>query len=330
MCYNMNMRICDELKSASVAIMGMCKNAGKTTVLNSILQGMGDFCMGLTSIGRDGEETDVATATPKPRLYVKSGTVFATAQTLLKYCDTTLEVLDTSGIYTSLGEVILLKAKSDGNIQIAGPSTVEGLIKIHSLMKQYGADKCFFDGAISRKSLSVPSLCDETVLCSGASYSRSMSATVNDTAYFAQLFTLDIANTKPVHKDKYALSFLSEEIKTDSQDAVRQALQIHGAVKEISVNGAVTDSFITMLLTSGVRDCTLTAEDPSRLLMSHSLFQKCTVRNIKLQVLSRSDLRAIAINPFSAYGAGYDANAFYDLMCKAAEPLKIPVFDVMR
>ena len=65
----------------TMSIVGMCKNAGKTTMLNWMLhhdrlQGT----LGLTSIGRDGESTDVVTGTEKPGIFVREGTLIATAK----------------------------------------------------------------------------------------------------------------------------------------------------------------------------------------------------------------------------------------------------------
>jgi len=74
----------DKLKSdldqvRTMSIVGMCKNAGKTTVLNWILSEVQrGKCMALTSIGRDGESTDVVTGTEKPSIFVPSGTLIAT------------------------------------------------------------------------------------------------------------------------------------------------------------------------------------------------------------------------------------------------------------
>ena len=55
----------------SMSIVGMCKNAGKTTMLNWLLAHTGRRqILGLTSIGRDGESTDVVTGTEKPSIFV--------------------------------------------------------------------------------------------------------------------------------------------------------------------------------------------------------------------------------------------------------------------
>ena len=46
-------------KYDSISIIGMNKNVGKTTTLNHIFkEARGKISLGLTSIGRDGEEMD--------------------------------------------------------------------------------------------------------------------------------------------------------------------------------------------------------------------------------------------------------------------------------
>ena len=99
----------------TMSIVGMCKNAGKTTVLNWILQNTGrERVLGLTSIGRDGESTDVVTGTEKPSIFVPEGTLIATAKDMLRLGDVTKEIMATTGIPTPLGEVVVMRARSDG------------------------------------------------------------------------------------------------------------------------------------------------------------------------------------------------------------------------
>jgi len=77
-------------ETKTMSIVGMCKNAGKTTMLNWMLTG-GHLrgTLGLTSIGRDGESTDVVTGTEKPGIFVKEGTLIATAKDMLRLGDVT-------------------------------------------------------------------------------------------------------------------------------------------------------------------------------------------------------------------------------------------------
>ena len=66
---------------SSISVVGLCKNAGKTTVLNRIIaETAGDGKVtAVTSVGRDGERTDVVTNTDKPGVWLSSGMLFATA-----------------------------------------------------------------------------------------------------------------------------------------------------------------------------------------------------------------------------------------------------------
>lgn len=98
----------------SVSLIGMCKNAGKTTTLNQLIAELkrNGVSFGATSVGRDGESTDLVTNTVKPGIFVYKGTIVATAADLLKYCDTTREILCSTGIYTPMGEIIIFRART--------------------------------------------------------------------------------------------------------------------------------------------------------------------------------------------------------------------------
>ena len=182
----------------TMSIVGMCKNAGKTTMLNWMLhhdrlQGT----LGLTSIGRDGESTDVVTGTEKPGIFVREGTLIATAKDMLRLGDTTLEIMETTGIPTPLGEVVIFRARSDGNVQLAGPSITTQLKEVSRLFFEMGADKSIIDGALGRKSLGARAVAEGVILCTGASYHMSIDKVVADTAHVYRLMNLPKAETMP-------------------------------------------------------------------------------------------------------------------------------------
>lgn len=108
----------------SLSIIGMCKNAGKTTVLNKLIAELNESSvrLGLTSIGRDGESTDLVTRTAKPGIYVYEGTLVATAVDMFRLSDITREIIYSTGWPTPMGEVAVVRARSDGSVQLAGPS----------------------------------------------------------------------------------------------------------------------------------------------------------------------------------------------------------------
>ena len=175
----------------TMSIVGMCKNAGKTTMLNWLLeQGRLPGVLGLTSIGRDGESTDIVTGTEKPGIFVREGTLIATAQDMLRLGDITKEILMTTGIPTPLGEVVIVRARSAGHVQLAGPSITTQLKTVSREFFELGADVSIIDGALGRKSLGARAVAEGVILCTGASYDMNMDKVVADTAHIYHLMNL--------------------------------------------------------------------------------------------------------------------------------------------
>ena len=185
-------------ETKTMSIVGMCKNAGKTTMLNWLLTG-GHLrgTLGLTSIGRDGESTDVVTGTEKPGIFVREGTLIATAKDMLRLGDVTKEILMTTGIPTPLGEVVILRARSAGYVQLAGPSITTQLKAVSQYFFDLGADRSVIDGALGRKSLGARAVAEGVILCTGASYHMSMDKVIADTAHIYRLMNLPKAQTLP-------------------------------------------------------------------------------------------------------------------------------------
>ena len=183
-------------ETKTMSIVGMCKNAGKTTMLNWLLTG-GHLrgTLGLTSIGRDGESTDVVTGTEKPGIFVKEGTMIATAKDMLRLGDVTKEILMTTGIPTPLGEVVILRARSAGYVQLAGPSITTQLKDVSRYFFDLGADRSVIDGALGRKSLGARAVAEGVILCTGASYHMSMDKVIADTAHIAALLPGALTDT---------------------------------------------------------------------------------------------------------------------------------------
>ena len=208
----------------TMSIVGMCKNAGKTTMLNWMLHhDRLRGTLGLTSIGRDGESTDVVTGTEKPGIFVREGTLIATARDMLRLGDVTTEILATTGIPTPLGEVVILRARSAGNVQLAGPSITSQLREV---------SRMFFE--LGRKSLGARAVAEGVVLCTGASYHMSMEKVVADTANIYRIMNLPKAATLP----------------PEAEEGLEKCLKEHG---EALAPGALTDSMVVPLLRSGFR-----------------------------------------------------------------------------
>lgn len=292
----------------SMSIVGMCKNAGKTTMLNWLLANTGRRqILGLTSIGRDGESTDVVTGTEKPSIFVPAGTLIATAKDMLRLGDVTKEILITTGIPTPLGEVVVMRARSDGYVQLAGPSITAQLREVSRMFFELGATQSIIDGALGRKSLGARNVADGIVLCTGASYNMSMDKVIEDTANFCRLMDLPKADTLP----------------PEATDGLEACLKEHG---EAYIAGALTDTMVIPLLRSGLlRSSRLVVADPSKVLLKPDTLDKLAVRDVTLQTKDAAQTLCVTVNPVSAYGWKFDKDEFIDRM---RQSVKVPVINV--
>lgn len=316
----------------ALSIIGMCKNAGKTTVLNRLIRDWPKEggVLALTSIGRDGERTDLVTNTHKPEIYVKEGALVATAEGLLRHCDVTMEIIDTTGIPTPLGRVVLVRALSDGAVQLGGPSMNDQLSMLNTMFFHHGAGMVVIDGAISRKSLCAPAVSEATILCTGASYSPSMAAAVEDTGYAAGLLTLEKSlmwNSVP--ESRVTLTDGRESLPAAGEGGLIEAVRRFDGIKGIFFKGALTDSVIRPLLTAQRRldGIELTVEDASKLLIKRDAYQKLILKGADIRVFTKTRLLMVAVNPVSAYGTDFDRVSFKRAVEMA---VNVPVINVME
>lgn len=334
----------DELRGLhSLAIIGMEKNAGKTTVLNRILEEArqgGDLPrpLAITSIGRDGEEKDVVTSTKKPKIYVESGTLVATASSFLSRCHLTKEILASTDVRTPLGEVVLFRAISDGFVEIAGPSSVEGVRSIKEAFLAIDPG-CFYivDGAISRKSTAGHFLTEGAVLCAGASLDPSMRVVLKKTAAMVEQFQLPAAPKmfSKVFSETQAKAAICEEgelLEVEGDLAFTMASEIANKLTEKSeallLRGVVTESFFKSLLQKvSLKGVQVVIEDATRLFISAGYIDLLKRQGVVLEVLQPIELRAVCLNPFSPRGADFEADVFQREMKKM---IPIPVYDVGR
>ena len=319
----------------SVSLIGMCKNAGKTTVLNQIIreETQNATKLALTSIGRDGESKDLVTGTAKPGIYVPEGTLIATAdQMALRFCDVTKEILDTTDMSTPLGRVVLLRAMSDGNVQLAGPSMTGQLAQLRERFFALGADKVLIDGALSRKSLCGRHVSEATILCTGASYHKNLQKVVEDTAYYCRILTLpetaDPAIRALSDSEDRGITVLTPDGSVPLTQTLEETLRKQAA-KAVFFGGALTDLAVKPLLMSSIplQNLQFVVRDSSKILLKADSFERLLRRGVRLQVIDSVNLVALTVNPFSAYGFHFDGRELKERMAQAVQ---LPVFDVME
>lgn len=309
----------------SVSLIGMCKNAGKTTVLNRLIPVMADGrTLAMTSIGMDGEATDTVFGTGKPRITARRGMLVATAEGLLPLCGATRRILEVTDYHTPLGRVVIFLCESDGLVQIAGPSMRDQMGELVRLLESMGAGAVIVDGAINRRAVAVPAVARSAILCTGAAYSSSMAETVQDTRHVAGLLRLPPPEfTHPAGGARISLALGKDDfIGLEEPDG---AVMRRMKPKSVFIRGAVTDAVMAPLLASGVKNVELAVGDSGSLLISSAVGRRMENLGWHAAAQRRTQLLMVAANPTSPFGRGYDKNEFLDAL-RAALP--VPVVDV--
>ncbi len=310
-------------------MLGMCKNAGKTTALCRLIREFGktdEEPLALTSIGRDGESRDLVTGTEKPPIFMYEGMLAATAKELLPLSDVSREILAATGLYTSLGEVVIFRARSDGFVQLAGPGIVEHLEPLKEMLGSFGAGRILIDGALSRRSPAAAARGGAIVLSTGASLDRDMDTVVAETAYAAELLSLPKREAPGAAKGRLTLFHAD-----GSAEAAGSLTALpRGAGEEILLaEGAFSETQARELLLgrTGKEGLTLLARDAACLMLKRETCEALKLRGMRFALQETARLAAVTVNPVSAGGWRFPEEEFREKIRKA---VRVPVMNVMK
>ena len=333
-------------KYKTVSIVGMAKNAGKTTALNFLIEEAYDegISLGITSTGRDGETVDLVTETEKPKVYLYEDTIVSVPSQLFDLAEAGLEILSTTKYRTSLGQLYLCRVKDAGYVQIAGPVAAMDTRRMTEEMLGLGVDLVLIDGAIDRKSVAAPESSDAVILSTGAVLSRDIKKVVRDTVHVVELYTLPELEKSPLRdiieekKNEEKILVIKEKdgelfsetlnLKTGlgSGRYINEALD--DDVKYVYLPGALTGSVISDIDPSKYKEVGFIMKDPTRIFMDAILWKQMRKRGLDIKVLNNIEVCAVTVNPFSPEGYSFDSNSLSGLLQEALPG--IPVVDVRK
>ncbi|MDP2006078.1 MAG: hypothetical protein Q8K45_10420 [Rubrivivax sp.] len=325
----------------TVAVMGMAKNTGKTVALNHLLdQAAADgVSVGLTSIGRDGEERDAVFNFPKPPVTVWPGTVVATARGTLQRARLRHKLIDATGVDSPMGEIVLIKALEGGDMEVAGASRSLDQRRVIRLLRQCGAELVFLDGALGRSQHASPAIADGVVLATGAALGGGMGDVQRKTrerlallglpqadaataARCASLF--DGAGVALWGRDGQPL-FSAEIASLNASGALLAFADAHAeahadiGIATVACTGAVGRSLWRAFETLAARHpgLTVVVADGTRLFVDSSDLGALARLGARLVALRPIRIAGISLNPFSPLGGHFDAAAFTAAMREA-------------
>ena len=142
------------LNYKTLSIVGLEKNTGKTECMNYVIKQLKNrnIKFAITSIGIDGESTDLVTNTQKPEIELFENTIFVTSEMHYKQRKILSEVMDVGSERTSLGRLVTARTLSRGKVILSGPSNTSLLKQYLQKRESFGVGLFIVDGALSRLS----------------------------------------------------------------------------------------------------------------------------------------------------------------------------------
>ncbi|MBO4725128.1 MAG: hypothetical protein J5622_01340 [Firmicutes bacterium] len=325
-------------KYKTVSIVGMSKNAGKTTALNYFLEEAMDegMILGITSTGRDGESTDLVTNTEKPRVFLETDTIVSVPRELYDLAEAGLEILRMTKYPTALGDLMLCRVADSGYVQIAGPLTTQAHKEMCKDMFDLGAELVLIDGAIDRKSIAAPETSDAIILSTGATISRSMKKVAEETAHIVNLYRLPILGDEKLREELrdcdagISLVKKGEVHPLDLKTGLSAGRYIDSAIDEdteyIYVPGALTDSVLADISPAKLKKIPLVLKDPTKIFISSINWGRLCKRGLMPCVLDNIKVAAVTVNPYAPQGYVFDHRALLETVQEAIPD--VPVIDV--
>ncbi len=330
-------------KYRTLSIVGMAKNAGKTTALNFLIEEAMDegITLGITSTGRDGETQDLVTGTEKPRVYLDQGTLVSVPSQLYNLADAGLEIVKRTPYSTAIGELLICRVQDAGYVQIAGPVINAETKKLCRDMFELGCDLIMIDGAIDRKSIASPDTSDAIILSTGAVLSRSMKKVVEETAHIVQLYSIPEFEGEPevtefIRNDNFehiiAFNDKGEGKRLDLLTGLGAARYIDDAIEDdtkyIFIPGAFTNSVVADISNKHLKQVEFILKDPTKIFMNIMDWGQLRKRGFKVRVIKNIEIAAITVNPWAPQGYTFDSDLLIDSM-KALLP-DMPIIDVRK
>jgi len=323
-----------------VSIVGMAKNAGKTTTLNYLIEEAMDegIVLGITSTGRDGETTDLVTGTEKPKVYLDEGTIVSVPVQLYELSSAGLEILRMTQYSTALGQLMLCRVAESGYVQIAGPVNTADHKKMCGEMMELGAQLILIDGAVDRRSIAAPATSDAIILATGAVLSRNLKKVVEETIHIVRLYqtkrlpegSLRDKITAGASEDKIMVINHGEPQFLDLLTGLAAGKYLDEVIgKEtecVYIPGALTKGVIGDIHPSKFKDVLFVLKDPTKVFVDAVSWQQLLKKGLRVMVLENIHIAAITVNPYAPSGYSFAHGELRAVMQEAAGD--IPVMDV--
>jgi hypothetical protein len=324
--------------------VGLAKNTGKTVALGAILRELekDGRRVGVTSVGRDGEERDVIDIRiEKPPVRLAAGSLVASTDSLMRESGVQFELLEDTSIRTPLGTVQIARLLQAGTIEVAGPSAAEDVRAVSQQMLAHGAEQVLIDGAIDRRAASSPAVSDGLIMSTGAALGEDIEQVVNQTRAAVELVNLPIVEDRWLNTLAHART---EDVLIDrhgepvvlpfgfalsaGEQGIARVLRENAGARGLLVQGALCEPFLQGLaraLKGSQLD--VVVRDTTRVFLSDRPLQFYRGHGLNILALQRVNLLAITVNPIAPGAHSFDSERLVGMLEQAIPG--VPVLDVL-
>jgi hypothetical protein len=342
-----------------LALVGLAKNTGKTETLAALLRELHDEGrrVGVSSVGRDGEERDVIDSRiEKPRVQLVTGSLVATTDGLLSASGILHEIVQSTNVRTPLGRVLIARMRDPGAIEVAGPSAAQDVRMVSDAMLGHGAEQVLIDGAIDRRAASSPAVTDGLVMSTGAVLGTELdevAARTRDAVEVIRLPELEDARLRSIAEGEYlagaaargeshgASTLVDEDYETvelaprfvlsGDDERIAAALRASPSARWLVVRGALPESFLQGLLRAKrarARELVLVVGDSTRVFLSERGPGWYRRQGLQIQTLRTIALEAITVNPVAPQSHSFDSRQLRARLCEVIAD--VPIVDVLH
>ena len=152
-----------------IAIVGLSKNAGKTSFMNWLIKNTAHKRIAVTTTGRDGEDFDLVTGEQKPKVKLHKNILFTAWSSVLYNMASNLSCIESLPYHVLEQKLWLLKANDHLETEVVGPSTLKEQEDLIDLFLRKTCSLVLIDGSFDRKSICLSPKITATVLVVGAS-----------------------------------------------------------------------------------------------------------------------------------------------------------------
>lgn len=332
-----------------LAFVGLAKNTGKTETLTCALRELQETgcTVGVTSVGRDGEERDaIDIRIEKPRIDLPAWSLVATTGPLLRASAVPHEALVHTEMRTPLGRVVVARLLARGSVELAGPSAAEDVRAVVEAMLAHSAEQVLIDGAADRRAASSPAVSDGLVMSTGAVLHEEIEQVVARTRDAVDLVRLaDVSDRSEIGRRIRAIaeSQRGNVLVGEPHDepvALRPRFGLTGTAYEVGMllhanpaahhlvlRGAVCESFLRGLTRAARgRELQVTVADSTKVFLLRRGCKWFERQGISIRVLAPIRLRALTVNPLAPQSHSFDSRRLRALLQEAIPD--VPILDV--